>query len=86
MSSKQSIMPKSVGSVVGTFKKVVGRNVRPHLDNPEIPFWQRGYYDRIVRDEGELNRVREYIRLNPGRWANDRDNLDQLLENMDYHL
>jgi putative transposase len=27
--------------------------------------WQRGYYDRIVRNEIELGLLREYIHLNP---------------------
>ena len=28
-------------------------------------FWQREYYDHIIRDEDELNRVAEYILGNP---------------------
>ena len=34
----------------------------------------------------ELNATREYIRLNPIRWAGDRDNLDELVSKMTYHL
>jgi hypothetical protein len=33
--------------------------------------WQRNYYERIVRNEGELNRIREYIAYNPQRWHLD---------------
>ena len=47
--------------------------------------WQRGYYERIVRDDQELERIRIYIRRNPERWAEDRDNLAALLERMTYH-
>jgi REP element-mobilizing transposase RayT len=28
-------------------------------------FWQRGYYDHVIRDEEELRALREYIRNNP---------------------
>lgn len=28
-------------------------------------FWQREYYDRLVRDEQELERAIEYVRANP---------------------
>jgi len=35
--------------------------------------WQRNYYDRIVRDEDELHRIREYIAANPACWAEDED-------------
>ena len=27
--------------------------------------WQRGYYDRIVRNDAELDQLREYIHNNP---------------------
>jgi REP element-mobilizing transposase RayT len=35
--------------------------------------WQRDFYDHIVRDEDDLNRVREYIVYNPLRWPDDPD-------------
>ena len=38
--------------------------------------WQRNYYEHIVRDEGELNRIREYIANNPAQWELDRENPD----------
>jgi hypothetical protein len=44
--------------------------------------WQRGYYDRIVRNERELDAIRQYIRDNPRRWQEDRDNLEALVEKM----
>ncbi len=33
------------------------------------PVWQRGYYDHIIRDETELNAIREYIANNPLQWS-----------------
>jgi REP element-mobilizing transposase RayT len=36
--------------------------------------WQRNYYERIIRNEDELNRIREYIIENPQNWATDREN------------
>ncbi|HBD04902.1 TPA: transposase, partial [Candidatus Uhrbacteria bacterium] len=38
--------------------------------------WQERYHDRIIRDEFELNRIREYIINNPSRWRSDRNILD----------
>ena len=32
-------------------------------------FWQRNYYERIIRDEPALDEVRAYIEDNPRRWA-----------------
>ena len=36
--------------------------------------WQGRYYDRVIRDEVELDRAREYIVNNPLKWALDREN------------
>lgn len=33
--------------------------------------WQPRYYDHIIRDEFELNRIRKYIRDNPANWEDD---------------
>ncbi|MEO8608624.1 MAG: transposase [Chloroflexota bacterium] len=34
-------------------------------------FWQRSYHDHIIRNEPDLNRIREYIENNPARWEAD---------------
>jgi hypothetical protein len=36
--------------------------------------WQRNSYERIIRNEESLNRIREYILTNPMRWELDRKN------------
>jgi putative transposase len=33
--------------------------------------WQRNYYERIIRNEIEYNKIREYIINNPQNWGND---------------
>ncbi|BBO90752.1 hypothetical protein DSCOOX_39320 [Desulfosarcina ovata subsp. ovata] len=37
--------------------------------------WQRNYWEHIVRDELELNAIREYVRNNPAQWELDRLNV-----------
>lgn len=37
--------------------------------------WQRNYWEHIIRNEMELNRIREYIHENPAQWESDRLNL-----------
>lgn len=37
-------------------------------------FWQRNYYEHVIRDEEDLNRIRQYIIDNPMRWDEDEDN------------
>jgi len=36
--------------------------------------WQRNYFDHIIRDEDDLNRIRKYIENNPKKWNEDEDN------------
>jgi REP element-mobilizing transposase RayT len=40
--------------------------------------WQERFYDHIIRNEKELNRIREYIIDNPGKWVEDRNNPNNL--------
>ena len=34
--------------------------------------WQRNYWEHIVRNEPELDRIREYIHNNPAQWESDQ--------------
>ena len=38
--------------------------------------WQRNYYEHVIRDEDDLNRIRQYILDNPACWAEDENNPD----------
>ena len=82
-------LSKSLGSLVATFKGEVTKMVRRSTRDFELRVWQRGYYDRIIRDENEHNRTRKYIRLNPEKWEDDSgyvlENLDRMIEKMTYH-
>jgi len=63
---------KTVGSVIRGFKIGVTKWMREHTLIHNI--WQRNYYEHIIRDEADLNRVREYIAANPARWDEDDEN------------
>jgi hypothetical protein len=38
---------------------------------PGARFWQRNYYERIIRNEKELERIHQYIIDNPELWTED---------------
>jgi REP element-mobilizing transposase RayT len=42
---------------------------------PGKPVWQRSFHDHIIRNDGSLNAIREYIAKNPINWEQDIDNL-----------
>ena len=37
-------------------------------------FWQRNYYEHVIRNEIELNTIREYIVNNLAQWEIDDEN------------
>jgi hypothetical protein len=39
-----------------------------------LQVWQENFYEHIIRNEKELNRIREYICNNPLRWLYDSEN------------
>ena len=36
-----------------------------------IPVWQPRFHDHIIRDENELNKIRQYIMDNPVNWKKE---------------
>ena len=74
--SRQIQVPRALGAIVGGYKSSVTRRIRRMRPGFGTPVWQRGYYDRIVRDEDELNAIREYIADNPRLWGEDPNNPD----------
>ena len=60
----------SLSSLIGAFKGQSTRYIR-EVGVTQGAAWQRGFYDRIVRGDEELERVRQYILDNPAKWMND---------------
>ncbi len=70
----------TLGDIVRAFKSTSAVAVNAlHLRSGE-PLWQRNYYDHIIRNGHELNKIREYISTNPPRWASDPENLNGRVE------
>lgn len=63
---------KTVGSVVRGFK--IGVSEWFHKNTDMSAIWQRNYYEHIIRNETELNQIRQYIRSNPVSWMEDEEN------------
>lgn len=42
--------------------------------------WQTRYYDRVIRNHYELERIRQYIRDNPQNWDQDRNSVENISE------
>jgi putative transposase len=37
-------------------------------------FWQRNYYEHVIRNQKEMDEIREYITNNPKQWDLDQEN------------
>ncbi len=66
----------ALGDVLCAFKSISAIAANGILARAGRPFWQRNYYERIIRDDVELNRIRQYIVDNPRMWAEDPNNPD----------
>jgi len=64
----------TLGTIVGQFKSIstteYTRNVKQsHWPPFHNKLWQRNYYEHVIRNDDELNTIREYIIQNPRRWT-----------------
>jgi putative transposase len=76
---------KTVGDMVGAFQSIATvEYIRGVKNNNWQPFdgklWQRNYWEHIIRNENEYNRIAQYIINNPIKWGNDK--LNEETENM----
>jgi REP element-mobilizing transposase RayT len=55
----------SLSNVINSFKTITSKKNKN-------PFWQRSFYDHIIRNEKDLKNIREYILNNPLKWELDK--------------
>jgi len=60
--------------LTGRFKMRSAKRINQLRKSHRVPVWQRNYYEHILRNESEWNRIREYVKTNPARWAEDKEN------------
>ncbi|MES2935181.1 MAG: transposase [Pseudomonadota bacterium] len=65
-------VPGSIPTMVRSFKSAVTRLIHQQGITRNVKFWQRNYWEHIVRDESELHQLRDYIENNPKQWALDK--------------
>jgi putative transposase len=78
----QHVIPKSLGSIVRSFKAAVTRQCRK-TGNQDF-HWQRGYYEHIIRNDKDLNNTRDYILNNPIKWWSDSSR--EIIDNINIDL
>ena len=61
------LLPK----IMGYFKMNSAKEINQNRNIVGVSVWHRNYYEHIIRNENELQRIRKYIIHNPRKWKND---------------
>jgi putative transposase len=69
--------PKSIPTIVRSFKSAASKRVRESGYVVGESIWQRGYYEHVLRNTREYVETTNYILQNPARWADDEENLNR---------
>lgn len=63
----------SLATILRSFKSATTKQINEMRATPGTRVWQRNYYERVLRDDRELDAVREYITRNPLNWMDDEN-------------
>ena len=60
--------------IVRALKTFSSRHINEQNQTEGVQLWQRNYWEHVIREESELNSIREYIQNNPLQWEMDQLN------------
>ena len=64
----------SLGAILGQIKSLSTKRINAFRQTPGNPVWQRNFYERIIRNEREMEAICAYIDANPRSWGEDELN------------
>ena len=67
-----------LSEIVRQLKTFSAKRINQLRGTSSVAVWQRNYYDHIIRNENELNQIREYVVNNSLKWDLDRNNVENL--------
>ena len=75
--STSSLKPSSLGSIMGQFKSACTRRIWAAGFHDFA--WHPRFFDRVIRNQDELEKLRDYIRHNPLMWDKEQASIENLL-------
>jgi REP element-mobilizing transposase RayT len=66
----------SLAAMIAGFKSAASHRAAQHQGLSKNPLWQRNYYEHIIRNETNLEKIRDYINANPMFWDFDGNHPD----------
>lgn len=64
----------TLGQIEAYFKYQTTKEVNNLQNSQGKQLWQRNYYEHVIRNDEDLNQIREYIIYNPLKWNLDEEN------------
>ena len=64
-SDGRSMIAPTISTVVRLMKGAVSKQAG-------FPIWQKGFYDHVIRNDMDYQKIWNYIEGNPGKWTEDR--------------
>lgn len=66
--SEYAVSPQhGIPEIIRALKSFSARKINEFQNSAGIRFWQRNYYEHIIRSDEDLNQIRKYIDGNPGQ-------------------
>lgn len=62
----------ALGKIIAYFKYQSTKHINKHHNTPGKRIWQKNYYDHVIRDDIDLQRLCQYIQNNPRKWELDQ--------------
>ncbi len=62
------LLPK----IIGYFKMNTAKRANVMRGRSSVSLWQRNYYEHVIRDDVDLQRIRTYVAGNPAHWETDQ--------------
>ena len=63
--------PRSLSSLIAGYKSSATKKINRARGMPRMSVWQRNYYEHVIRNDQDLDRIHQYIANNPAKWQED---------------
>jgi len=68
-------VPGVIATIVRAFRSVTTHWINAWRSTPGARVWQHNYWEYIIRNEMALERIRQYMMIDPACWTMRRENL-----------
>ena len=71
----------SLGAIIGSFKSAAKKHIHKAGLIKDHIVWQRNFYEHIIRDDEDDQRIVQYTQFNPINWKEDQEFIANELQN-----